>query len=535
VSPRRSAVAGIAAVALALGVAELLAGLLPAGTSPLDALGQQVVGLLPGGVLGFAIENFGTNNRTVLTAISVLVAAGLGAAVGVASRRSMTPIVVAFLLVAALAVPASFAQPGAGAAAVLGVLTVAVVVGLGLFGRLRREAPPSPTPPDPVVGAPAGGTAVATAEDGSARAGGAEVARDHGRRSFLQVAVGGVAVGAVGGLVGRSLLGGGGGPLVDPAGLALPSPERSLPAVPASADLAREVPGLAPLFTPNDGFFRIDTAIAVPQVDPAGWTMRVHGMVERELELDYDALLARPMQEVDATISCVSNEVGGDLVGNARWLGVPLRDLLEEAGPTTGAEQVIGRSVDGWTGGFPLTAALDGREALVAVAMNGEALPVRHGFPARLVVPGIYGYVSATKWLAGIELATWDVDGYWIPRGWSKEGPVKTMSRIDVPATGDSVVAGEVTVAGVAWAPTRGITRVELRVDDDERWREAELVEALSDDTWVQWRIALELAGGDHELTVRATDGDGELQPEGPRPPAPDGAEGWHTIRVRTS
>lgn len=512
-STRRSAIAGIAAVALALGVAELLAGLLAGGASPLDALGQQVVGLLPGGVLAFAIENFGTNNRMVLTATSILVAAGLGAAVGVASRGSMTPMVVAFLLVAALAFPASLVQPGASAPAVFGVLTVAAVVGLGLFGRLRRQPPPvgGDLPPDH-----------------------SELARDRARRSFLQVAVGGVAIGAVSGVVGRSLLGGSGGPLMDPGGLALPSPERALPAVPSSSDLARQVPGVAPLFTPNDDFFRIDTAIAVPQVDPASWTMRVHGMVERELTLDYDALLARPMQEVDATISCVSNEVGGDLVGNARWLGVPLRDLLEDAGPTAGAEQVMGRSVDGWTGGFPLAAALDGRAALVAVAMNGEALPVRHGFPARLVVPGIYGYVSATKWLADIELTTWDVDGYWIPRGWSKEGPVKTMARIDVPATGGSVGAGETIVAGVAWAPTRGIARVEVRVDEGE-WREAELLEALSDDTWVQWRIVLELPAGDHEVTARATDGEGELQPEGPRPPAPDGAEGWHSVRVRTS
>ncbi len=533
-SIRRSAIAGIAAVVLALGVAELSAGLLAGAPSPLDALGQQVVGLLPGGILTFAIETFGTANRAVLTAVSVLVASGLGAAMGVASRDSMTPAAIAFLLAAGLAFFASLSQPGAGAASVLAVLTSAVVMGFGLFVRLRSEVmatPPAEPAGEVTAEAVAAGSVRAPAAGRSHRHGdGTE--RDRGRRSFLQMAVGGVTIGAVGGIVGRGLLGGRGGPLVDPAGLALPAPQRALSAVPASADLARELPGVAPLFTPNDDFFRIDTAIAVPQIDPAGWTMRIHGLVERELVLDYDELLSRPMREVDATISCVSNEVGGDLVGNARWLGVPLRDLLEEAGPSTGAEQVMGRSVDGWTGGFPLELALDGREALVAVAMNGEALPTRHGFPARLVVPGIYGYVSATKWLAGIELTTWDVDGYWVPRGWSKQGPVKTMARIDVPGSDGSVDPGETIVAGVAWAPTRGISRVELRVDEGD-WREAELLDALSEDTWVQWRLALELPAGDHEVTVRAIDGEGELQPQGPRPPAPDGAEGWHTLRVR--
>jgi len=534
VSIRRSAISGIAAVVLALGVAELSAGLFAGAPSPLDALGQQVVGLLPGGALTFAIETFGTANRAVLTAVSVLVASGLGAAMGVASRDSMTPAVIAFLLAAVLACFASLVQPGAGAASVLAVLTSAVVMGLGLLVWLRHRAmaiPPAEPAGEVAAEAVAAGSGRAPATERPHRHGDG-TDRDRGRRSFLQMAVGGVTIGAVSGIVGRGVLGGRGGPLVDPAGLALPAPRRSLPAVPASADLARELPGVAPLFTPNDDFFRIDTAIAVPQIDPAGWTMRVHGMVERELVLDYDGLLSRPMREVDATISCVSNEVGGDLVGNARWLGVPLRDLLEEAGPSTGAEQVMGRSVDGWTGGFPLELALDGREALVAVAMNGEALPVRHGFPARLVVPGVYGYVSATKWLAGIELTTWDVDGYWVPRGWSKQGPVKTMARIDVPGPDGSVDPGETIVAGVAWAPTRGVSRVELRVDEGD-WREAELLDALSEDTWVQWRLVLELAAGDHEVTVRAIDGEGDLQPQGPRPPAPDGAEGWHTIRVR--
>jgi DMSO/TMAO reductase YedYZ molybdopterin-dependent catalytic subunit len=514
---RRMAIAGVVAVAVALGVAEFLAGVLSGGPSPLDAMGQHVVGWLPGGVLSFAIDTFGTANRTVLTAMSVVVAAALGAGVGIASRDSLRPGVVAFAVAAGLALLASLGQPGASAPAVVVLLAVAAASGLALLARARQVVT---VPAAPVVSGAAPGRAPGE--------------QDANRRQFLRLAVGGVAIGALGGVLGRSALGGAAGPLVDPAGLALPSPDSPLAPVPGGTDLAEQVPGVSRLFTPNDAFFRIDTAISVPQVDPAGWSVRVHGLVERELVLDYDQLLARPMQEVDATISCVSNEVGGDLVGTARWLGVPLRDLIEEAGPSPAAEQVMGRSVDGWTGGFPLELALDGRDALVAVAMNGEALPVRHGFPARLVVPGVYGYVSATKWLSEIELTTWDVDGYWIPRGWAKEGPVKTSSRIDVPADGGTVTAGEVVVAGVAWAPTRGIGRVEVRVDGGA-WQDAEQLDPLSDATWVQWRLPVTLDDGDHELTVRATDGDGEPQPEGPRPPAPDGAEGWHSIRVRTS
>jgi hypothetical protein len=270
----------------------------------------------------------------------------------------------------------------------------------------------------------------------------------------------------------------------------------------------------------------------VPRVDPDTWRLRIHGRVDREVELTYDELLALPLREVDVTIACVSNEVGGQLVGTARWLGVPLTQVLELAGVRDDAEQLLGRSADGWTAGFPIEVALDGRDALVAVGMQGETLPAVHGFPARLVVPGLYGYVSATKWLTELELTAWDgVDGYWVPRGWAKEAPVKTASRIDVPRPGTRVMAGDVVVAGVAWAPTRGIAGVEVAVDDGP-WIAADLVPVGSDDTWVQWRADVPLPPGRHRLAVRATDGSGALQAAGPRPPAPDGAEGWHTVTI---
>ena len=304
---------------------------------------------------------------------------------------------------------------------------------------------------------------------------------------------------------------------------------RGLPPLTAAQDLSGTLPGLTPMLTPVEDFFRIDTAITLPRVDAATWTLRVHGRVEREVVLDLDDLIDLGLEEHDATISCVSNEVAGGLVGTARWTGVPLARVLELAGPLPDADQLVGRSVDGWTGGFP-TALASAPDALVAIGMNGVELPVRHGYPARLVVPGLYGYVSATKWLSDLELTRWDdYDAYWIRRGWAKSGPVKTMTRIDVP--GRVVTPGTVRVAGVAWAPPRGISAVELRVDRGP-WLEAQCSDPLGDAVWRQWFIDVELEPGDHVLQARAIDGSGEVQPEGPRDVLPDGAEGWHWIPV---
>lgn len=304
---------------------------------------------------------------------------------------------------------------------------------------------------------------------------------------------------------------------------------RGLPPLTAAQDLSGTMPGLSPIITPLDGFFRIDTAITLPRVDAASWTLRVHGRVEREVVLDLTELIDLGLEEHDATISCVSNEVAGGLVGTARWTGVPLSRVLALAGPLPDADQLVGRSVDGWTGGFP-TALAAAPDALVAIGMNGVELPVRHGYPARLIIPGLYGYVSATKWLNDIELTRWDdYDAYWIRRGWSKSGPVKTMARIDVP--GRVVTPGTVRVAGVAWAPPRGISTVELRVDGGP-WLGAECSDPLGDAVWRQWFIDVELEPGDHILQARAVDGAGAVQPEGPRDVLPDGAEGWHRVPV---
>jgi DMSO/TMAO reductase YedYZ molybdopterin-dependent catalytic subunit len=300
-----------------------------------------------------------------------------------------------------------------------------------------------------------------------------------------------------------------------------------------SAENFFPIEGLKEIVVPNDSFYRIDTALLVPRVSVDTWKLRVNGLVDNPLEFTFDELAARDLVEEYITIACVSNPVGGRYVGNAKWTGVRLSELLNEAKPTRDAEQVVGWSVDRWASGFPIEAVFDGREPLVAIAMNDEPLPARHGFPARLIVPGLYGYVSATKWLERIELTTWDGhDSYWVPRGWDKEGPIQTASRIDVPRNGDRVTAGEVVAAGVAWAPLKEIARVEVQVNDGE-WIDAELTEALSDKAWIQWKAPLALPEGDHTLKVRATDGTGDVQTAVERDSLPSAATGYHTITIK--
>ncbi|MGH8792599.1 MAG: molybdopterin-dependent oxidoreductase, partial [Stackebrandtia sp.] len=279
-------------------------------------------------------------------------------------------------------------------------------------------------------------------------------------------------------------------------------------------------------------FYRVDTALTLPRVHPDDYRLTVGGRVGNPMSLSYEDLLSRPMMEREITVSCVSNEVGGELAGNARWLGVPLADLLAEAEPDAGADQLVGRSADGWTCGTPVKECVDGRDAMLAVGMNGEPLPLVHGFPVRMLVPGLYGYVSATKWLVALELSAFsDFDPYWVRRDWAAEAPVKTFSRIDTPTALKRVASGRVPVAGVAWAQHRGVAAVEVRVDEGD-WKEAELAPIVSSDTWRQWLWQWEAAPGRHKLQVRAADHTGTTQPEERRPPFPDGATGWHSTTV---
>ncbi len=363
---------------------------------------------------------------------------------------------------------------------------------------------------------------------------------DWDRRRFL-IRGGSIAVASVAaGFVGRRLLdaqpGGTVGGVtagVEGATATLPPPTAAAPTLPAAASLA--VPGITPIVVPADQFYRIDTALIVPRVDASTWKLTVRGMVDQEVVLTYKDLLALPNFEQYVTIACVSNEVGGDLVGNAKWRGVHLREVLAMARVQPGATQIVGHSVDGFTAGFPTEWAMDpSRDPMIALAMNDGPLPVEHGFPARLIIPGLYGYVSATKWLAEIELTTLEaVDGYWVPLGWAKEAPILTQARIDVPRSGARLTAGStVPIAGVAWAPDRGISRVEVRVDDGP-WQETTLSAAIAKATWVQWLVPWTATAGRHTFEVRATDGTGAVQTDMVTPPAPDGARGHHTVSVQ--
>jgi DMSO/TMAO reductase YedYZ molybdopterin-dependent catalytic subunit len=497
-------------------VAELVAGVIRPAPSLVIAVGDTVIDSVPGWLERAAIATLGTADKPVLLVGILVVSLGIGAGLGLLARHRTAPAAAGIALFAALGVAAALTDDRNGVALPVLVGALGAAAGIGvlavLTGLSRRDGAPAVQPARAAPRSTVSGRRPPSA----------------GRRRFLLASGGALLLAAVSGsggylLSGRERLEG------LRAAIRLPRPVRAAGPVPAGADLA--IDGLTPLFTPNERFYRIDTALRVPVVDPDQWRLEVRGMVDEPFTLTYGELLDLPHVEADVTLACVSNEVGGDLVGNARWQGVPLRDLLERAGLQEGATQLVGRSVDGFTAGFPVLTALDLDEAMVAVAMNGEPLPAEHGFPARLVVPGLYGYVSATKWLAAIELTGWDVDGYWIPRGWAKEGPIKTQARIDVPRDGGPVRAGRVPIAGVAWAPARGIEGVEVRVDDGP-WRPAELAAPLDVDCWRQWHLPWEATPGVHRIAARATDGRGEVQTDERTPVAPDGASGYPVVEV---
>jgi DMSO/TMAO reductase YedYZ molybdopterin-dependent catalytic subunit len=529
-----AALAGIVAGAVGLAVSELVAGLLPGVPSLVVSIGSLVVALQPPGAKELVASLFGTADKIALNLAVIAVALAIAAGAGVVGQKRFLAAVAIFAAcgglgaVAAVAVDEATPLPAALGATVSVAAAAACLRWLLVTAGRRPASQRTPTGgPGPVPGEGA------PTDAGAADPGGASATPPPAwdRRRFLQASGITIAVAALAGGLGRVLLASRPGAAVPPD-TALPSPAAPVPTVGPGTSLP--VSGITPLVTPSGEFFQIDTALISPNVDLATWRLRVTGMVERELAFGYDDLRAMPLVEQWATLACVSNDVGGDLVGNASWTGVPLKSLLEAAGVLPGATQIVGRAVDGFTAGFPTAWALEpSREPLVALGMNGSILPVEHGFPARLIVPGLFGYVSATKWLAEIELTTLEAfDGYWVPLGWAKEAPILTQSRIDVPRDGGQVPAGPVDVAGVAWAPDRGVSRVEVRVDEGP-WLAAELSRPVSAASWLQWRLPWEAPPGEHAIEVRATDGLGMVQTEERTRPAPDGARGHHRISVR--
>lgn len=489
---------------------ELVSGLLQSTKSVVVLIGDWVVDTVPSALSKWAINTFGTYDKVVLLGSIVGVALLFGAVVGWRSRTEMKTAVVAFLGFGGFAYWTASLDPLTDITALVVAVVAAVVVGLMSLVFLvtmgNKGFPKAPV-----------------ANEGSAQA-----SVDEARRSFLVGATAVTGLAAASAAFGRRLV----ARVSMAAGRAeviLPAAIEVVEAVPTGAQAL----GAVPFITPNEEFYRIDTALTVPHVALTDWSLKITGLVDRELELTYDDLLGLDLVERHVTLSCVSNRIGGGLVGNAKWLGIPIAQLLDLAGVQDGATQIVARSVDNFAVGFPTDAVYDGREALLAIGMNDEPLPFDHGFPARFVVAGLYGYVSATKWLSEIELTTWeDFDGYWIPRGWSKEGPIKTQSRIDVPSS--NVDPGENTIAGVAWAPNIGIEKVEVRVDGGA-WQEATLAESVGDDSWRQWYLDWNAESGAHMLEVRATDKSGYTQTEEITPVAPDGATGYHTVRARVN
>jgi len=498
------AAAGAAAAAAAIAVSELVAGIFFSAPSLVVGLGDMAISLAPSAAQKWAIRTFGTSDKLVLIIAILVITAVIGALLGIAARRRPSIPVVGFVAFGVLAASTGLQVPLASSGLVLFSAASAVVVGVTALRKMQQLLErDGPAPTD----------------------------WKNSRRAFL-AASGAIAVASVAGAgFGQALSGRAREAAANREEILLPTPQpRATP--PGSAESFDSISGISSLITPNETFYRIDTALSVPQVTLDTWSVDVSGDVGRPYSFTYADLVAQPMEERAITIACVSNQVGGDLIGTAVWQGVPLRSILEEADVPTTGKQVIGRSVDGFTVGFPIEAVFDGREALVAVGMNGEPLPFEHGFPARLIVAGLYGYVSATKWLSEIQVADWDAfDAYWIPRGWSKEAPIKTQARIDTPSRG-RIAAGPRTIAGVAWAPNVGIERVEVNVDQ-LGWQETRLPEELSIDTWRQWAIDVDLAPGDHLIQVRATDATGETQTAELSRPAPNGATGYHTIQVR--
>ncbi len=495
-------VAGFVAAGSSLAASELLAGLFGSVPSLVTGVATWVIDSVPKPIKDWAIRTFGTADKLVLGIGIVVVTLALGALVGRAGARRPGVVAGAFLVFGVGAGLVAWRGPQVGLVAALLAGVVSAAVGIVVHRWLVR-AP-------------------------------AAAGIDWDRRLFIGRAGALATVAVIAAAGGRALLERGRIMASRRDDVVLP-PARDGVAPPAQG-MSLEVDGITPVITSNADFYRIDTApFSVPQVDLATWRLRITGMVDREIELSYEEISDLPMVERYVTLSCVSNEVGGSLVGTAKWLGTPLGDLLQRAGVQDGAEQIVGRSVDGFTVGFPVDAAFDGREALLAIGMNDQPLPFEHGFPARLVVAGLYGYVSATKWLSEIELTTWDgFDAYWIPRGWAKEAPIKTQSRIDTPRRRSRLPAGTIPIAGVAWAPTRGVSRVEVRVDDGP-WIEATLADSLDDDTWRQWTVAWDADPGTHQIQVRATDGEGITQTELISRPDPDGATGYHTITVEVA
>jgi len=500
------AVAGICSAAAMFAVAQFASAFFNSASSPFFALGSAIIDLTPPWLKDFAIATFGTNDKLALFISIGVVATVLSAVVGLLAKRSFA---LACTAIVALAVVMSSAVVTRASTSLLDIVptVLGAIAGIGVLQWLNRLASATAAPPG---------------EDASTPG--------PSRRTFLLGSVLALAASAI--ATGASSSISAARNMAEAARKALRLPAPRTKAKPLPAGVQVEEADMPRFVTPNRNFYRIDTALSVPQIDPGQWSLRVHGMVEKEFTMNFDELLDQELVETYLTLTCVSNPVGGDLVGNAQWLGYPLRHLLERAIPQAGADMVLSTSHDGFSASTPLEVLRDDRMALLAIGMNGEPLPFEHGFPVRMVVPGLYGYVSATKWVVDLEVTRFqDKAAYWTTRGWSERGPIKMSSRIDTPRPFAKVPAGDVVLGGTAWAQTRGISRVQVQIDDGP-WEDADLAAEASLDTWRQWRFVWKDATpGAHSATVRAYDAQGQLQTSEKANPVPNGASGWQRLQ----
>ena len=558
---RLGAIAGLLAAATALGVGQLVAGLTGANGSPVVAVGQLQIDFTPPWLKNFAITNFGSDDKLVLVGGILVVLAIFAAVIGVEATRRLWYGMAGLLVFAAIGLTAAATRPTASVASLLPTLAATAAAAIVLRVLIGRIGPPSWTgasaapqawgdtgeahangaadpgelaAPDlpPGMGQPGGviRPSAGQGRDWLAGAPGPSGPVEPARRGFLAASVATAGAAAVAGLAGRVLAERSSVTTARNA-IKLPKPVPStVPTLPPGVDL--NIPGLASFITPNNNFYRVDTAIVLPEVDPTSWQLRIHGMVNREITITFDELLKRPLIEDYVTLCCVSDPVGGPYIGNALWLGASLASLLREAGIKAGADQLMCTSVDGFTSGTPVQVVMDGRDALLAVAMNGQPLPVAHGFPVRMVVPGLYGYVSATKWVTDINVTTFAGNfAYWAQRGWTQQAPIKTESRIDVPNGENQIRPGRTAVAGVAWAQHKGIEAVEVRVDQGP-WNQARLAAVPDLDTWRQWVWDWDATSGNHVIEARATDKTGYTQTATQAQPPPNGASGYPSAAV---
>ncbi|OAN41190.1 molybdopterin-dependent oxidoreductase [Microbacterium sp. H83] len=511
-----AALAGVISGAVFLATAELFALIFARSASPILAVGGFVIDIVPQPFKEFAIATFGEYDK-----IALLV--GLGLAVVIASAIAgilqlvRPPLgVVALVIAGALSTAAIVTRAGVTPLAFLPPL-LGTVVGSIVLVLLNRR-----------LTAWKADVVAVTAADGES-----EPPTQMGRRQFFILAGIAGASAVIVGVASRAVSMTVASVASIRDALKLPSPTSTV-TVPQGAEF--DIPGLSSLFTPNEDFYRVDTALTVPTIDPATWRLVIDGMVDQRVEMSFQDILDMGLDEYAITLTCVSNEVGGELVGNAMWLGVPLRDVLKKAGVKSGADMVLSKSVDGYTASTPLSALTDENlDAILAVGMNGELLPLEHGFPVRMVVPGLYGYVSATKWLTELKVTTFaDDEAYWTPRGYSAEAPIKFSSRIDTPKLGSAVASGRIPIAGVAWAQSVGIEKVEVKIDEGE-WVPATLSAPINEDTWVQWFMEWDATPGTHYVAVRATNKNGDLQIEERAPIAPDGSSGWQRSLIRVT